>query len=70
MTTFNQKQKIEAYKAFSRGWKSAVNNSVIWNNMDAQAKVRFFRNSVMEEIFNLPEKQSWWKKLFKKVFNF
>lgn len=65
MTTFTNKQKIEAYKAFQRGLKQTATEIADFPDLSPEAKARILRRSVMNEIFELPEKLHWWRKLIK-----
>jgi hypothetical protein len=63
MTTFTQAQKCAAYQAFVRGWRKAVTYEPIWAGLSSKKKADFLRTKIREEIFNLPEKQSFWQRI-------
>ncbi len=64
-TTFTSKQKVAAYAAFTRGWREAMQDKDAWRRLTPRERVLLVRAKVREEIFNLPERQSIWGRIWK-----
>ena len=63
-TNFTSKQKVAAYAAFTRGWREAMKEDA-WGRLTARDKVLLVRAKVREAIFALPEKQPFWRRIWK-----
>jgi hypothetical protein len=63
--TFTHKQKIAAYNAFTRGWRKSFEDEPAWSKLSARGKVKFLRAKIRDEIFALPEKQPFWRRIWK-----
>lgn len=63
ITTFTRKQKCLAYQAFVQGWRKAVADEPTWTALSGKRKADFLRATIRKEIFDLPEKPSFWRRI-------